>query len=1613
MTEAGKPAIDSGKLNPVVAEYIRRREAGEEVDVESLCEQHPDLAGALRSYAAGEGLVEALAGDPDPSVIDSAQTQDAETIRPGVAQRTDLPDQKKFGKYELIRTLGEGAMGAIYLARDTNLDREVALKIPKFTGGEGPEFRQRFSREARAAAKLDHPQICRVYDADEIDGTPYITMAFLDGLPLSRFVGTPDFQDERRVAEVVRDIATGLAHAHEQGVLHRDLKPGNVMMISGGTPCVTDFGLARHVDSGEESRLTHEGTILGTPAYMSPEQIEADPDKIGPATDIYALGVILYELLASRLPFTGSLMSILGKALRDRPTPLCKLRPEVNNELEDLCLQMLEKSPEKRPASMREVADRLQAWLDKNSPESHAAEAKTQRNIETLDVMKERILDLVQRGQFAAAVSGLEKMTKVKLPEAKEFRKWARAKLKEVKQAPKQLREGVPALIATAQQCIEHHDYAQAAQLLQEIPQDFRTEEAQQLLHEAIELQDEADLLLADLKDCEKRKQFQGIEGNLKRFLELKPGNKFAKRLHESLQTYSKVPWKQRKYRYDDRGRLQPRQAALADNWLLMGGVAFALVFGVAYLGITIYLKDDDQTVKVEVDEHWLAEQGGGLTLGIDGDDQQTLTGPGFEIKLSPEEHSFTVKSGDTIVHNPQTFTIEKQGRQVLRIDRTGMQLATVASDAASDLSDTPATSSSSVADVAWTDLFNGRDLSGWDVLESVPDPNDATLFTTHRPSVGGWDVRGDVLVCNTDKPGLLRTRREYGDFHLTMDFKLPRSGNSGIYIRTPATGHPSLTGMEVQLIDEDDPSRRKPNTAASGSIQNVNTATSKATKPVGSWNSLDIQCVRDEITIRINDVTVNRVDMTSNADLRGRPRRGYVGISNWRGVAKGSEFRNIRILELPESGSASTTLPNPGNGWTDLFNGRDLSGWTVSGDRDGWYAANGSLVSRTIKQSGNTRSWIRTNAEYTDFDLELDYRLPENGNSGVFLRVPSATQSRQVKFLEIQLLHDDGWKHTQVKPEQRNGSLQGLAAAQPRLPSSGNTWRKVRVRAVGPSIQVTVDGQIVVDTSLDDHTDRRADSPHLFRSSGHIALQRYELPVEFRNIRIRRLNFNGDPIGTASPSSTAPAAEETGWTDLFNGRDLSGWQAAVNEDWRVTGGVLTSDAGPRGALWTEQQYGDFEFDFEFKLSNGANSGVFLRYSSNTDGQPRGLEVQLLDDPNFPYPPGATRHPTGSLHGLAAPRRENYRTGQWNRMTIRNLGRTVTVTLNGQEILSENTSQLTIPENRRAAVQRGFGHIGLQTYGAGRDGTNKIEFRNLRIRRLNFNGDPVNAAAAPLSTPQPAAPKFPFPQDARFTDAKPVTAANAGAQMNAYPWISPDGLNLYWTREGPGFDSAIMQATRTSPDTPFGSVRTVLQPARLASVSPNGLEIVTLADGDGDKRWDDLCSARRASTSTPFTNPKLIAALAEIPAPKGSAFSDDGNTLLVLGSDPDGGRAGTIYRSLRSGPGAAWGPLSTISIQGQSAELDRLTWPSLAVGGSHLVFSFLDLDQPSMEWGGVADATSDPLTFTSPRPLLLDGKRFVTRGGRYCAATGELFYSHPTGDPPYREMQIYVAKAVP
>ncbi len=267
---------------------------------------------------------------------------------------------QQVGRFQVRARLGAGAFGTVYRAYDPQLDREVALKVPQPGTLDNPTAVARFLREARAAARLHHPHIVPVYDAGS-DGTHhYIASAFIEGQTLAQAVERGPF-DCHRAAEVVRDLAEALDHAHRLGIVHRDLKPANVLLDRQGRPHLTDFGLAHRQDAA--TRLTHEGAILGTPAYMAPEEALGRHGDARPASDQYSLGVVLYELLCGQTPFAGPAPVVLYNAVHQEPPALRGLRPDVPPELEAICRKAMAKRPEGRYDSCQELADGLRRWL--------------------------------------------------------------------------------------------------------------------------------------------------------------------------------------------------------------------------------------------------------------------------------------------------------------------------------------------------------------------------------------------------------------------------------------------------------------------------------------------------------------------------------------------------------------------------------------------------------------------------------------------------------------------------------------------------------------------------------------------------------------------------------------------------------------------------------------------------------------------------------------------------------------------------------------------------------------------------------------------------------------------------------------------------------------------------------------------------------------------------------------------------------------------------------------------------------------------------------------------------------------------------------------------------
>ena len=263
-----------------------------------------------------------------------------------------------LGRYRVIEPLGQGGMASVYKAFDTSLERNVAIKIIRTgwkAGTEQSEFLKRFQREARALAQLDHPNILRVLDYGEQEGMPYLVMPFVPGGTLNEKMGHP--MPYREAAALLESVAQALDYAHQRKIIHRDVKPANILLGEANTPILSDFGIAKILETGESTQLTTPGVGIGTPDYMAPEQWMGKTD---PRTDIYSLGVVFFQLVTGRLPFTADTpAAVLIKHMREplpRPSSLVSGLPEA---VEQVLFKALAKEPESRFQTMGAFADAL------------------------------------------------------------------------------------------------------------------------------------------------------------------------------------------------------------------------------------------------------------------------------------------------------------------------------------------------------------------------------------------------------------------------------------------------------------------------------------------------------------------------------------------------------------------------------------------------------------------------------------------------------------------------------------------------------------------------------------------------------------------------------------------------------------------------------------------------------------------------------------------------------------------------------------------------------------------------------------------------------------------------------------------------------------------------------------------------------------------------------------------------------------------------------------------------------------------------------------------------------------------------------------------------------
>jgi WD40 repeat protein len=384
------------RLNEIIAAYLREQDAGRTPDREALLAGHPDLVQELKSFFANQDQINQLAQPVAvvapplaPGAIDDADrltepspTWNADDSR--LTTRHSPPGTKNryFGDYELLDEIARGGMGVVYRARQISLNRVVALKMILAGHLASSEEVQRFRREAEAAANLDHANIVPIYEVGNHDGQHYFSMKLIEGGSLAKKIadtapqegdrggesgdrdhrsGVRGLKEQHAAAELIATVARTVHYAHQRGILHRDLKPGNILIDSDGRPHVTDFGLAKRVEEG--ASLTQSGAVVGTPSYMAPEQAQRQK-QLTTKVDVYSLGAILYELLTGRPPFRCETpLETIWQLLEREPDRPSGVNRQINPDLETICLKCLQKEPDRRYGSAEALAEDLERWL--------------------------------------------------------------------------------------------------------------------------------------------------------------------------------------------------------------------------------------------------------------------------------------------------------------------------------------------------------------------------------------------------------------------------------------------------------------------------------------------------------------------------------------------------------------------------------------------------------------------------------------------------------------------------------------------------------------------------------------------------------------------------------------------------------------------------------------------------------------------------------------------------------------------------------------------------------------------------------------------------------------------------------------------------------------------------------------------------------------------------------------------------------------------------------------------------------------------------------------------------------------------------------------------------
>jgi serine/threonine protein kinase len=992
-------------------------------------------------------------------------------------------------RYDVADKIGAGGMGEVLRATDRRLKRPVAIKRLRNEFGGSRKAMQRFLTEATSVAALNHYNVVQIYDFGRDADGPFLVMELVDGKTLADRLEAGPLPLEEAV-ELTTQLCGALQAAHDRGIVHRDVKPANILLTADGIPKLTDFGLARQEAS--DSSHTQAGTTLGTVDFMSPEQ-RKDASVADARSDQWSLAATFYQMVTGEPPHVIDSTALPG-------------------EVRDVVLKALKTNSADRYKSVTEFGDALYSTRGSNKPQRTDPLALSEGQCASCgganttssrfckgcgmalitpcpscnepapvwnrfcvncgcDVhtrLREQLSEIETLGQEVSLwradyrheelITRINSLLTVRHPALLKSHDWLTKTYESLNQELKNLRIQQEELLQAAREQMPRGNLTEALQYLSQIPETLQTDDARKLQEELKQKTAQVRLLAEQIKRSIKERKYSDLEVALVQFLKLKPGDTKAQQLLGKVQKRSQKKPHEKNWPQES-GEITSSPAKSTSK----------------QQPPSIARTGRQESTEKTGRKQWPWRVIGTSLIAVVGISLRALLL--FQSNENGESRSASNLSGTlNFAESDNATTVDEIE------DATDSNIA-INSQSPSEPMDS----------AGWTDLFQRGDLSGWKGLRE------------------NWRWMHGELIGDTSPGGIntntfLCSDKTYRNFEVQFDIKLDNgSGNSGLQIRS-TLADPSqyvVSGPQVDFGGEywGTLYGERFGERTDGIMQRADAdLVSQNIKP-SEWNSIFVRCVGQQVTVYINGAKL--ID-------HGFPSMPAEGILGWQlhsGNAMTVRFRNVRIRRVEEDDetSLSATSVPPKKG-VRLINGSNLNGWSRMGDSSLWTVRDG-----VITGDGNANlqypNWLSTGQQYSDFVFSFEYRIPPGGSSGIFLRKPHSSQQANQDAFEVQILDDAAPEYSNQPSTNRNGAVYGVVGPSwVSIPAPAGQWNAMEVRAEGSKVTVIVNGQKVVDANLNSFAEKLSRMPGLRNTSGYIGLQYSGQKVEFRNIYVEEL---------------------------------------------------------------------------------------------------------------------------------------------------------------------------------------------------------------------------------------------------------------------------------------------------------------------------------------------------------------------------------------------------------------------------------------------------------------------------------------------------------------------------